>query len=295
MLKKVAFIGVLILGLCLIDAKSFVYAAEIQILDDDCYDAIAEATHVSRDDVTLYKKAFKAIREGDMAEADKLSGEIQNGVLMGHVKAEKFLSPAYTPTYDELREWLENYADHPQARKIYKMALRQGKAEGLVNPLNRFDIGQRFFSPYSWYNEDFEQTVPEHAKYLRDKVQEFRKHLNAGKTKKAKALLGDETFKKRMPHQTYDAMSATLALIYLLDNEDKQALAWASNASKRSNDLIASWTGGLASWRLKKTDAAAKYFAKLGKAKEGDEWLISAGAFWAYRAYDKLGNAAKAQ
>ena len=295
MLKKFAFAGILLMGLCGVGVKSLAYANSVQILDEKSYAIICDSAGVSRSDITLYKKIFKAIREENFKEADKLVEDLENDILMGHVRAQKYLSKTYVSSYDELKEWLENYADHPQAKTIYNLAVKKGGGGGLVNPFDKFEIGQRYFSPYSWYNEDYESTKPKHAKYLRGKVKEFRKYISTGKTRRAKAVLEDGTFRQRIPNANYDAMSGTLALVYLLDNEDKLSLAWSEKASRRSNDLTANWVGGLASWRMKKYDSAAMYFSRLGKTQGNDEWMTAAGAYWAYRVYDLQKKPAKAK
>ncbi|MFR8205973.1 MAG: hypothetical protein ACLU99_06295 [Alphaproteobacteria bacterium] len=33
---------------------------------------------------------------------------------------------------------------------------------------------------------------------------------------------------------------------------------------------------------------AASYFSRLAKSKNSDEWLVSAGGYWGYRAYSRL-------
>ena len=45
---------------------------------------------------------------------------------MGHVLAQRYLHPtAYRSKYHELAKWLAKYADYPDARRIYKLALRR--------------------------------------------------------------------------------------------------------------------------------------------------------------------------
>ena len=82
---------------------------------------------------------------------------------------------------------------------------------------------------------------------------------------------------------------------YLVDNYDKKALEWGKIASKRRNSGTATWVAGLASWRMKNYKQASSYFARLGSSRNSDEWLKSAGSYWAFRAYEKLGNHLKAQ
>ena len=256
------------------------------IIDSECVSQILSNLYVSKRDVSLYKKIFRALAANDIKEADQLAKDVNNQILMGHVKAEKYLSRGYKASYDELKRWLEVYYDHPQAPRIYKLAASRGGKKGLVDPDENKPAPKR--SPYSWYNNDYENLTPANRGLVRKKVTEFRRYINKGKTKAARNILENHTFRMAIPNREYDAMSATLATVYLLDNQDKLALQWVKKASRRSNDATAQWIGGLAAWRLGDYKTSAAYFANLGSQSDNDEWLVAAGAYWAHRAYHKL-------
>lgn len=261
-------------------------------IDERGYSQILSYLYVSKDDVTTYKKIFRAIKKEDFYTADKLIKDLDNDILMGHVLAEKYLSKTYKSKYIELKIWLEKYADLPQADRIYRVAARKGPAEDLVKPDKI--AKPRISSPYSWFNNPYNELSPQNQNYIRGKVTAFRQYINKGKTKAARAILEDKKFRMTIPDREYDAMSATLATVYFLDNEDKLALGWVEKAVRRSNDASAAWIGGLAAWRLGEYKNAAYYFGKLGRITDNDEWLVSAGAYWAYRANLKLKNKVEA-
>ena len=76
-------------------------------------------------DYSLYKRIFELQNKGDWPAADILIKKLSNRLLMGHVKAQKYLHPTkYRSKYIELLQWMREYADHPQARRIYSLALR---------------------------------------------------------------------------------------------------------------------------------------------------------------------------
>ena len=279
--------------LLLIDATtSYAWFGSNEVVDKKCFSQVAESVGISDADVKRYKKAFGYIKKEKFEKANEVIGEIENHILMGHLLAEKYLSKKYKSSYDELRIWLEEYSDHPQAYRIYSLAIKRGDINSLVNPYN--DGGKRYASPYGWYNEDYDAVSPKNAKFIRQQVNKFRRHINKGKTKMAKSVLEDAKFRKVIPNKNYDDMSATLALAYLMDNEDTLAIKWVEKAVKRSGNSTAAWVGGLASWRKAKYEDAAYYFSRLGEKEEGDYWLISAGAYWAYRSYLKLDDEKKA-
>lgn len=273
-------------GLMMLVLSAQAVEAAKPIIDSECVNQILSDLYVSKRDISLYKKILRAINAEDIKEADKLSKDVNNQILMGHVKAEKYLSRSYKASYAELKKWLEMYYDHPQASRIYKLAASRGGKEGLVDPNENKPAPKR--SPYSWFNNEYNELTPANRGLVRRKVTEFRRYINKGKTKAARNILENYTFRMAVPNREYDAMSATLATVYLLDNQDKLALQWTKKASRRSNDATAQWIGGLAAWRLGDYKTSAAYFANLGSHSDNDEWLVSAGAYWAHRAYYKL-------
>ena len=74
------------------------------------------------DDIALYRAAFEAQRAARWSEADARMARLQDRLLLGHVLADRYLHARYRSSYDELRQWLEEYADLPQAERIYKLA-----------------------------------------------------------------------------------------------------------------------------------------------------------------------------
>ena len=77
-------------------------------------------------DYSLYKRIFELQNKGDWPAADILIKKLSNRLLMGHVKAQKYLHPTkYRSKYIELLQWMREYVDHPQARRIYSLALRR--------------------------------------------------------------------------------------------------------------------------------------------------------------------------
>lgn len=261
-------------------------SAASEIINSQSSDKILSYLMVSSSDIKHYKKIFRAVKAGDFEAADEEIEELDNDILMGNVLAEKYLSDSYRSSFEELKAWLNRYADHPQAARIYRLALRKGKASDLTCP---YDENKRQAGFYAWLDTDLSSLSPADKKFVQQKVSLFRKSINRGKTKAARLVLENPRFKKLVPNRDLDAMAATLSMKYLLDNYDKLAFAWASKASKRSNDATASWVAGLSAWRMKQYKTASDYFSRLARSGNSDEWLVSAGAYWAYRANDMRG------
>ena len=57
---------------------------------------------------------------------NKLKHQINNKILIGTLDADKYLHPTgWRSSYKELKDWLNKYHDHPDAYKIYRLALRR--------------------------------------------------------------------------------------------------------------------------------------------------------------------------
>ncbi len=77
-------------------------------------------------DVGLYREIFALQTAGDWRAADRRMARLSDRRLLGHLLAQRYLHPtAYRSKYKELRDWMAHYADHPDARRIYKLALKR--------------------------------------------------------------------------------------------------------------------------------------------------------------------------
>ena len=75
-------------------------------------------------DLARYRELFDLQRRRHWAEAEALMPMLGDNLLLGHLLAQRLLSPkAPRADYAELAAWLERYADLPQAYRIYKLAL----------------------------------------------------------------------------------------------------------------------------------------------------------------------------
>ena len=77
-------------------------------------------------DVKLYQEIFSLQEVGKIQEAEKLTTKLTNRVLLGHIQSQKYLHPnAWRSSFDELRIWLLNYSDHPDASRINWLAKKR--------------------------------------------------------------------------------------------------------------------------------------------------------------------------
>lgn len=96
-----------------------------------------------------YRDIFRLQDAGDFRRADEIIGELTDQSLLGHVLADRYLSPRYGSSAKELSDWLRRFSTLAIAQRIYLLALEKGATE-LTEPET---IGVGMGSPDESYND----------------------------------------------------------------------------------------------------------------------------------------------
>jgi len=239
-------------------------------------------------DVDRYREIFRVQETGQWKRANRLIKELDDPLLLGHVLAQRYLHPTkYRSRYKELKDWMALYADHPDARRIYKLALRR-KPKNWRRP----KPPARIAVPAAQQRAAKARKITGRglSRGLRSKVRGYKRHLRRvlrrGHTLAATRLLNSKDVKRLFSHAEYDQARAKLGQAYFNDGRDKYALQWTGPAAERSGHLIpdAHWTAGLAAWRLGLKEQAAHHFEEAARHSDNSDWFHAAAAFWAARA-----------
>ena len=263
---------------------------------------------LSRRDAALYRKLFALQEDGRWREADALIRRIQDRMLMGHVRFQRLMHPTlYRSSYGELWTWMEAYADHPGARRVYRLAKRRqpkgwksprSPARAMLVPELKSDPGPAAGSERGEDRREVARETGERSRKLAPEAREIRRRLwqwvSKGQVTKAYRFLEDRGRDGSLDAVSFDENLVWIARGYFSFGKDREALSVAHRALARSGDRVplAYWWAGLASWRLGKPSAAADYFRDLAESRSVTPWLASAGGYWAsrsYRAAGKLG------
>jgi soluble lytic murein transglycosylase-like protein len=250
---------------------------------------------VSESDASRYRVIFKLQENGDWRAADKMVNKLDNKILMGHILAQRYLHPTkYRSRYKELKAWLDKYADHPQARRLYNLALKRRpknwkmpkKPVGSLFTQSGHDgrnLGYAVYNPRRKLNRAQRQE-------RRGLERRMRNYLRKGWTKSYKKLVRSKRVNKLFHPVKLDRSKARLARGYYGDGRDKWAYDWSNQAVKRSGKYLpeAHWTAALASWRLGNFDTSRRHFEAVSVSAYSSPWLVTAGAFWAARASIKI-------
>jgi hypothetical protein len=243
---------------------------------------IREGRRLSEDDAARYGHIFVFQDSGLFGKADEEIAKLGDYRLMGHVLYQRYISPYYTPTARELRDWMAHYGDHPHASRIYEIALKKDPAARLQPPVtgrgipsfDDFDVGPSG-TPYI-------NTARLNAEQ-RNTVRAIQRQLSESPSGALKKLEGAAS---AFDAPTYDALRAEIAQSYFYNSRNDKAFELAAASSDRTPEVpLAGWIAGLSAWRDGEYAIAANYFTRAAKSPRASAWMTSAGAHWAARAY----------
>ncbi len=241
---------------------------------------------LSTDDVDRYRTIFALQEDGRWSEANALVRRLQNRRLMGHVLAQKYLHPTkYRSNYKELRRWMAKYADHPQARRIHRLAvLRQPKGARSPQP----PIVKRLKTQTT----DKQKASESRPRYSRASTKKgrrlqasMRSRINRGWPTGALELLDKPSSRTLLTAVQRGQALRDISRAYYRAGKNAEAIFAAEQAVKAApNDApLARWWGGLAAWRSGDVDTAHRHFTALAMFANTSDWMKSAAAFWSAR------------
>lgn len=250
---------------------------------------IASEPGLAETDIALYAEIFALERKGRFDRADELIGKIADRRLLGHVMAERFLGPHYRAPWAELAAWLRRYADHPQAERIYALALKR-RPDGAPPPPPPLRQGQVAAIG------DIAQSLA----LLKDgtsaerkpsaEVESWRRKIadlvRAGEIDKARRMLAEPQVPAGASAFDRDLAAEIVAEGLLRRGRPLEAMKLAYPAATRSGarEPELHWTTGNAAWQAKEWAIAARQFGMLANHAKADDERRAAAAFWSARA-----------
>ena len=242
-------------------------------------------------DVSRYQRIFELQEDGNWKAADKEIAQLDDRILMGHVLYQRFMHPTkYRSKFKELAAWMKQYADHPGAYRVYRLARKR-------KPV-RTRAPQPPVRPNA--NKGIETVAAESGKYVsprkrgRAKRREVRRQQSHIRSHIRNRRLGDaiKHLKSRKYRDLLDeteiaVLYAQIAKGYFQLGHDERAFELASqNASRaRTYEPVVDMYAGLAAWRLGRKSEAAAHFGALSDSRTASDREATFGAFWAARAH----------
>ena len=259
---------------------------------------------LSTNDIKIYKKIFriqklpiKSKKSKEWNKVDDLISQLDNKILLGNVYAERFLHPTgWRSSYNDLKNWLDKYNDHPDATRITRIALKR-KPNNLKSPKKPTP---GFLNGYGTYKANvlkprFPIDNHKYKKFAYSTSIKFRRAINKRNTTYAENLLNSKRVKKNLTQNELSQLRAELSHALFIFEKDYKSIRQARlslSLSEKPNSL-ALWAGGLSSWRIKDIKLSKYFFNKLSDIK-GPEGITAGGGYWSARISYLLGNAKEA-
>ena len=253
-------------------------------------------------DAARYRVIFQLQENADFKGADDIIAKLSDRALMGHVLAQRFLHPQYRVTYPELHAWLADYYDHPDARRLYDLAIKRkpknGKNPQMPSVADIPEVHSTGINVQAYDRQAFESKTyvaqkklsPAEKKEYDKLMEKLDWALRKGTQAEFRKLLSEDKARQLLHPVEYDRQSGRLAQGYYATGQDDQTIFWGEQATKRSGQFLPEihWTTGLAYWRSGKLEEAARHFEAVTKSEYASRWLLSAGAFWAGRSHIRM-------
>ena len=259
------------------------------------YDEIFTNNILIYEDISNYQKIFNSQENCEWKKANRDILKIKDKILIGHVLAQRHLHPrCYQSQFIELTHWLKKYNDHPQAKKIYRLAIKR-MPKGYKSP-------SKPIKPIGIVKEDLNSSSKKKSYKSKKKLSknqrlEKQKLLNAIKSRVNKGwptgavkLLRQRDVSVLLNQIEIDQQKELIAKGYFLANKNELSIQYSLEALTNSALHVpyAGWTAGLAAWRQENYELAAKFFTNFSISLKDDVWHQASGAFWAARSYAKL-------
>ena len=290
-LKYIQFIIMYFIGFFYLIPIAHAFQTDIS----EKYNNIFSSKVLSESDVNNYQQAYFFQEQCKWKTANNYILKIKNKILLGHIYAQKFLHPnCYKSKYLELYYWLKKYNDHPQAKRIYRLAIKR-MPPGYKSPTKpSLPLGIETET----VNNNKKSKYKSNKKLSNNQRAEKRKLINGIKSRVnrgwptgALQLLNQRDVKLLLDQVEIDQQKELIAKGYFLASKDKLAIQYASEALVNSAQYVpyAAWTAGLSSWRLERYEEAAHFFSLFSISLKDDAWHQTSGSFWTARSYAKLG------
>lgn len=233
------------------------------------------------------REVFEATRIGDITKAVKLSHISGIELLVPDMLAERYMSTNFTPSEEELTDWLHSYGHLPDApllrQRLNNLRHHGRKYESApsigykaVTELQKVERGTPFSQGLN-RNIRFE-------KKLMEKVG----HSAAGVQSALDLIRETPGLSRAYAAQLY----GDIAIKLLSQGDTSEAMRVGTAGFEKGQKIVGypAFIGGLAAWREGQIDVAYSLFEAPANAKMTDPDVRSAAAFWAGRVVKRRHN-----
>ncbi len=218
--------------------------------------------------------------------------------MLGHILAQRYLGPYTRPSADQLRDWLDRFADLPDARAIHGLLVLRMPRGDKAPPLP-----QAAASAVEPTVPVPEETEPDATALVRNPALD-RAVWEAARARGPSGVVRLLTHTRGLTPGYAAQLRGEAAQILFAQNRDDEAFGLAAGGvhpcrpgapGRCEHAAIAGYQAGLAAWRLGRAPEAAAMFAAAWRAEITTPALKAGAAFWAARAHLRAGDAAAGQ
>ena len=242
-------------------------------------------------DVSRYQRIFDLQEGGNWKAANKEIAELEDRILMGHVLYQRYLHPTkYRSKFKELAAWMKQYADHPGAYRIYRLARKRkpvrARAPRPPARQNGNTTAASAAAGIGKYVSPDKRGRAQRREVRRQKAH-VRGHIRSRRLDHAIKHLKSPEYRNLLDETEIAILYANIAKGYFQLGHDERAFTLASqNAPQaRTYEPTVDMYAGLAAWRLGKKSDAAAHFGALADSRTASDREATLGAFWAARAH----------
>ena len=250
-------------------------------------------------DVVQYIRLFDLQQQGNMKQATREMGRLENPLLKGHLLSQRYLHPtAWRSSYAELSDWLKLYNDHPDASRIFWLAKRRKpkNTKDPKSPKPGYLNGYGHAGLYGYLPQ-----IPAHRagraspSRTANVARQVRRAIRRGWPSGALDVLKNPDNKRYLTKAEEGQLRAEIAHAFFIFGVDAKAIREARHAIGvgKSDAWLGYWAGGLAAWRSGQHDLAGQFFRDLVDLPNISPGRRSAAAFWAHRVELRTGSASK--
>jgi len=242
-------------------------------------------TIISEKDADLYRDIFELQTRGAWTQADKKIKKIDDDILMGYVLYQRYLHPtAYRSKFSELKKWMSFYADHPEASKIYRLALkrRPRRANAPVRPVPRKWRNPESYEIHPDLKADYDKKSKPRLSQIEGRVRYLTRKENAATAlKEIKRHVRNRTITERQ----YDRMRSWIAASYYYQGYLDAAKRISNDVAAKNGEtsLLSHWIAGLIAFREGDVEASHAHFNKMAAVPYQEDALRAGAGFWAAR------------
>jgi soluble lytic murein transglycosylase len=225
------------------------------------------------------RQIFALQARGSVDDAAKLTAGLTDTRLNGHILADRYLGRFGQASASDLATWLARYPDHPDASAVHSALLSRLPRGASVPPLPP----QNLEAPDAATPEEAE---PADFHLVRNALLDRTVH------ERARAGNADSALRLLVKTKGLDALygsqlRAEIARALFTQGRDQEALRLAETALRQSQGRVglAAYVGGLAAWRMERTDVAQPLFERASRAALAPPAVRAGASFWAARAH----------